>query len=129
MAKSIFCSLMLCFLLIPGCSPAPAGKGKDFDTLRGLVQGKTAQEVERLLGPPDMKRPMLSLGQRWIWWSYTYLDGYAYSPDDRGKVVNFEVIFDPVGSTLRVTNRFAVDFSFPTQSALESQKVPYVLEG
>ncbi len=70
-----------------------------------MVEGKTAAEVESLLGKPDSRETMVMSGERWIWWNYTYLDGSNYAPEERGRVVHLEIVFEPEGSKARASNR------------------------
>lgn len=58
-----------------------------------MVRGKSAAQVEILLGPPDTRQMVFGSDERWIWWSYTYLDGPAHPPELRGKIVHFEMVF------------------------------------
>jgi len=63
-----------------------------------MVKGKTAEQVEQMLGQPDSRQRMTLSAERWIWWNYTYLDGNNYPPEVRGRVVHLEVIFEPARS-------------------------------
>jgi hypothetical protein len=84
-------------LALPGCRRAPRSR-LSYDQIRGIVLGKTAAEVERLLGQPDVREPLLG-DQRWIWWDYTFLDGADYAPEERGQPVHLEIILqDPASS-------------------------------
>lgn len=66
---------------------------KSFNQIYDLVNGKSAAEVEDLLGPPDSRQEVLMGDERWVWWNYTYLDGEDYAPAVRGQVVHLEIIF------------------------------------
>ena len=66
---------------------------KSFDQISAMVNGRTADEVEALLGPPNTRQPVLFGDERWIWWNYTYLDGKDYAPQVRGRVVHLEILF------------------------------------
>lgn len=66
---------------------------RSFDQISELVNGKTAAEVESLLGSPDTRQQVLVGDERWIWWNYTYLDGEDYAPEVRGQVVHLEITF------------------------------------
>ena len=66
---------------------------RSFDQITALVDGKTAEEVERLLGPPDTRQRVLLGDERWIWWNYTYLDGADYAPEIRRRAVHLEITF------------------------------------
>lgn len=59
-----------------------------------MVAGKTAAEVQRLLGDPDFRESLLLGDERWTWWDYTYLGGVNYPPEVRGKVVHLEITFE-----------------------------------
>jgi hypothetical protein len=84
--------LLLSFLLATlACRPS-ARSSQSYDQIRELVAGKTATEVERLLGKPDLRETVLD-DQRWVWWNYTFLDGDQYAPEIRGQVVHLEITF------------------------------------
>lgn len=89
-------------LLAAGCGHPGAKSDKNFDQIRDLVKGKTASEVEQLLGKPDSQQDMLTSAKRWVWWNYTYLDGKNYPPEMRGKVVHLEIIFERSGEAVEV---------------------------
>ena len=63
------------------------------------MKGKSAAEIEKILGQPDLREKMILFGERWVWWNYTYLDGNRYPPDDRGRLVHLEIIFTPTGKS------------------------------
>jgi hypothetical protein len=107
-------SIVLALVLLVSCRPHGARSGKCFDDIRSLVQGRTTREVAALLGKPDSRQPMPLLGERWIWWNYTYLDGKDYPPEERGRVVHLEIIFEPRvsrsgGSVVSASDLCAVD--------------------
>jgi hypothetical protein len=83
-------ALLLC--LLAACHASPRSD-KSFDQIRGMVQGKTANEIEKILGPPDSRQPDLLGDERWIWWNYTYLGGQDYSPEIRGQIVHLQITF------------------------------------
>jgi hypothetical protein len=60
-----------------------------------MVVGRTANEVEGILGKPDSRQKMLLSAERWTWWNYTFLDGKDYPPEMRGRLVHLEIIFEP----------------------------------
>lgn len=101
---------------------------KSFDQINELVEGKTAEEVEKLLGPPDTRQRVLLGDERWIWWNYTYLDGSDYAPEVRRRVVHLEITFRnpaaPDGPRLpyskwRVLTPYGVSYSgLPPRSRL-----------
>jgi hypothetical protein len=96
--KTMFLSIILVILL--ACGQQGPKSNKSFDAIRDLVMGRTAAEVESLLGEPDSRQPLILSGERWVWWNYTYLDGKNYPPEMRGRVVHLEIIFDRVGNTI-----------------------------
>lgn len=85
-----FWVLYLC--LFAACNSSPRSD-RSFDQIRNLVQGKTASEIEEILGAPDSRQSLLLGDERWIWWDYTYLGGQDYSPDVRGKIVHLQITF------------------------------------
>lgn len=105
-----------------GCNHPRARSAKAFDDISTLVKGKTSSEVERLLGRPDNREAMVVSGERWTWWNYTFLGGSKYPPEERGRVVHLEIIFEPEraesGSTtatpvLRVMEPLGVSYTMP----------------
>jgi hypothetical protein len=66
---------------------------KSFDQISALVEGRTADEIEKLLGSPNTRQTVLFGDERWIWWNYTFLDGKDYAPQVRGRVVHLEILF------------------------------------
>jgi hypothetical protein len=78
--------LLLCF----SCRPT-ARSDRSFDEICELVAGKSAPEVEALLGAPDLRTEVLAGDERWIWWNYTFLDGDSYAPEVRGQIVHLEI--------------------------------------
>jgi hypothetical protein len=107
--------------LLAGCHGAPRSE-RSFDQIRALVLGKTASEIEKILGPPDSRQPLLLGDERWIWWNYTFLGGKDYSPEVRGQVVHLQITFAnpdlsgngrPSYSTWRVDDPFSVSFVLP----------------
>lgn len=88
-------------LLLLGTAAALAGCGGtrprsdwSFDEIQKRVSGRSAAEVQELLGEPDVRQPVLLGDERWIWWNYTYLDGAVYPPEERGRVVHLEILFE-----------------------------------
>jgi hypothetical protein len=116
--------LLLC--LVMACNYQRAKSENGFDKIRETVKGKSPDEVERILGRPDTKQVMLSSGERWIWWNYTFLEGKDYPPELRGKVVHLEIIFQPDDSPgiaraaspgeLRVSEPFGVSYTLPPET-------------
>ena len=89
--------LLITFVILLACGQQGPKSNKSFDAIRDLVKGKTAAEVESLLGEPDSRQPLILSGERWVWWNYTYLDGKNYPPEMRGRVVHLEIIFERAG--------------------------------
>lgn len=86
---------ILCILLLASCHHQAAKSARCFDDIRKMVVGRTANEVERILGKPDSQQKMLLSAERWTWWNYTFLDGKDYPPEMRGRLVHLEIIFEP----------------------------------
>jgi hypothetical protein len=112
-------SLILC---LGGCHATPRSD-RSFDEIRGLVQGKTAAEIEALLGPPNSRQTSVLGDERWIWWNYTYLGGQDYSPEARNRIVHLQIVFaDPAltsseklpHSKWRVVDPMSVSFLLPS---------------
>lgn len=90
-----------------------------------MVKGRTSSEVETILGEPDSKQEMLSSGERWIWWNYTFLGGNNYPPELRDKVVHLEILFEPDDQAgvarasspgeLRASSPFAISYTLPPE--------------
>jgi hypothetical protein len=110
--------LVLCLALALHCAPAPKSP-HSFDEIQRLVAGKTAREVEAILGKPDAREHLLTDNERWTWWNYTSLAGEQYAPEIRGQIVHLEIVFEsPTGSGFslpisewRVLGPFAVSYS------------------
>jgi hypothetical protein len=114
LTKTIIYLLILSLgLTSQGCRPS-AKSQRSFDQIRELVQDRTASEVEKILGKPDMQEAVLD-EQRWVWWNYTFLDGDQYAPEVRGQVVHLEILFRSSSSSagLRVAGPLAVSYSRP----------------
>jgi hypothetical protein len=111
--------ILLLAALAAACHPS-ARSHRSYDEIRDLVAGKTGAEVEHLLGPPDVRQTVLD-DQRWIWWSYTFLDGDQYAPEIRGQTVHLEVTLQkPPGRDAptsprdwRVNGPLAVSYTLP----------------
>jgi hypothetical protein len=65
-----------------------------FDQIRQRVAGKSARQIEALLGRPDARQRLPMNDEKWIWWNYTDLDGEQYAPEVRGRMVHLEILFD-----------------------------------
>ena len=121
MRRAILTVLILGLVLtVPSCGPSPRSH-PSYDQICNLVAGKTAAEVEQLLGKPDVRQTVLD-DQRWIWWNYTYLDGDQYAPEVRGQVVHLEITFrsaavqgDEEVARWRVSGPLAVSYSRPAE--------------
>jgi hypothetical protein len=83
--------------LLVSCHHHGAKSAKCFDDIRKMVKGRTAAEVQQILGKPDSQQKMLLSAERWIWWNYTFLDGQDYPPELRGRLVHLEIIFERAG--------------------------------
>lgn len=114
----IFILLLSCWA---ACGPNPESD-QSFDQICDMVQGKTAAEVESLLGDPDVREEILQGDERWIWWNYTFLDGDNYPPEMRGRIVHLEILFQnpaplkaqrPSYSEWRLSDPLAVSYSLP----------------
>ena len=101
------------------CGPRPESD-QSFDQICELIKGKTAAEVEAMLGSPDVKEDIFQGDERWIWWNYTFLDGESYSPEMRGRIVHLEILFQnpfhqktqrPSYSEWRISDPLAVSYS------------------
>jgi hypothetical protein len=84
--------LLMVFFLLAGCHASRSGRS--FDQIRNQVEGKTAEEVLALLGPPDSRQAFPLGDEQWIWWNYTYLGGKDYAPEVRGKTVHLQITFE-----------------------------------
>jgi hypothetical protein len=118
-------SIGLVSLLLLCCGHQQAKSKQCFDDIRQTVQGRTAAEVERILGKPDSRQPMVLTGERWVWWNYTFLDGRDYPPEERGRVVHLEILFEREGkarsvsgaslSDLRATDPLGVSYTLSAE--------------
>lgn len=88
-----FSFAVLFLVVLVACGPS-ARSGKSFDEIRRLVAGKTAAEVEKLLGSPNSRVRYIVGDERWIWWSFVFLSGEDYAPEVRGKVVHLSITFE-----------------------------------
>lgn len=90
--KPVHSCLLIVLLVCSQCRHLGPAE-KSFDQISAMVNGRTAEEVEELLGLPNTRQPVLFGDERWIWWNYTYLDGKDYAPEVRGRVVHLEILF------------------------------------
>lgn len=108
-------------LLAVSCGGARPRSTKSFDEIRASVEGRSAAEVESLLGAPDVRQPVLLGDERWIWWRYTYLDGVSYPPEMRGSLVHLEILFErpegkgerPPYDAWRISGPLGVSYTLP----------------
>jgi hypothetical protein len=122
--RSYSTALLLLGLTLPACCAPGARSRHSFDEIQQIVAGKTAREVESLLGKPDSRQRLLTDDERWIWWNYTRLDGEQYAPEIRGQLVHLEIVFQgPAGADAalaraewRVAGPFAVSYSRPAKT-------------
>ncbi|HEX4959631.1 MAG TPA: hypothetical protein VF173_02245 [Thermoanaerobaculia bacterium] len=90
---------------------------KSFDEICRLVSGKTAAEVEAILGKPNTHEKLPLGDLRYVWWNYTALKGDNYPPEVRDKPVHLEIMFSSQAavpeSQWRVGGPLAVSFALP----------------
>lgn len=91
-SKTASILVILSLLLVQVTCRPTARSRQSYDQIRSLVTGKTAAQVERLLGEPDIRNMVLD-DSRWVWWNYTFLDGDYYAPEIRGRIVHLEITF------------------------------------
>jgi len=108
--------LLLCLPLLMQCGGPRVGKPLSFTEVQHLVAGKTADEVENLLGKPDFREPVLENEERWVWWNHAVLDGREYAPELRGQVVHLEITFQ----LLRQSTASAAKLASPTEWRVQS---------
>ena len=121
MRSSVRALYFISLLILVTCQNSPRSN-RSFNQIRNLVEGKTALEVEKILGPPDSRQPLLLGDERWIWWNYTFLGGQDYSPEIRGQVVHLQITFAnpdlsatgrPPYSQWRVEDPMSVSYILP----------------
>jgi len=108
---TLFPFVLVLALLVQDCRPS-ARSHRSYDEIRDLAAGRTAAEVERLLGPPDVRQAVLD-DERWVWWSYTVLEGPQYAPEVRGQLVHLVITFQKTAEGWRVGGPLAVSYSLP----------------
>ena len=94
-------ALLLAIALALPCrcgSPAPRSP-YSFDQIQQRVTGKSAREIEALLGKPDTRQRLPTDDEKWIWWNYTVLDGEPYAPEVRRRIVHLEILLECRSST------------------------------
>ena len=111
-------------LMVSWAACRQSRSNRSFDQICELVNGKSAAEVEVILGAPDVREEILEGDERWVWWEYTFLDGEIYPPEVRGQVVHLEIMFQnpsrPLNRRLpysqwRMSGPLAVSYSVPLQ--------------
>src|SRR5437763_110094 len=115
--RKIALALAVLLVAILACHSERPRSDKSFDEICRLVSGKTADEVEAILGKPNA-REKLPLGDwRWVWWNYTALKGDNYPPEVRDKPVHLEIMFSGQAqvpeSQWRVGGPLAVSYALP----------------
>ncbi len=113
-------------LALPAGCGAPGPRSSDsFDTIRQRVVGRSAAEVEALLGRPDSRQRLATGDENWTWWNYTDLRGAQYAPEVRHQIVHLEVLLACDGGVgrgpgaaggparCRVDDPLAVSYSHP----------------
>lgn len=113
--------LITLFLFLACGQQGPKSK-KSFDEIRDMVTGRTASEVENLLGEPDSRQQLVLSGERWVWWNYTYLDGKNYPPEMRGRQVHLEIIFER-----ELKERASAKAALPDLRIIDPLSVSYTL--
>lgn len=92
---------------------------RSFDKICAQVSGKTAAEVEALLGRPNSKVRLPIGDWRYVWWNYALLEGDNYPPELRGKTVHLEIMLSsPMRQSVplsqwRVEGPLAVSYEIP----------------
>jgi hypothetical protein len=119
--KKLF--LLMYLILLIRCGGPHTERLRSIAEIQRLVANKTADEVQRLLGTPDLREPVLDDEERWIWWNHAVLEGREYAPELRGQVVHLEITFQLRRLTVRsapaplaewrVEGPFAVSYSRP----------------
>jgi hypothetical protein len=87
--------LLAIALALPVRCGAPTPRSPySFDQIQQRVAGKSAREIEALLGKPDTRQRLPTNDEKWIWWNYTMLDGERYAPEVRRRIVHLEIFFE-----------------------------------
>lgn len=120
MKRAVF--LLVSLLMVSWAACRQSRSNQSFDKICELVKGKSAAEVEEILGAPDVREEILEGDERWVWWEYTFLDGESYPPEIRGQVVHLEIMFQnpsrPLNRQLpysqwRMAGPLSVSYSVP----------------
>ena len=108
------------FVLSELLSRCPSGRS--FEEVCKLVEGRTAVEVEQLLGKPDFSEVNILGDERWLWWNYVVLAGASHPPEVSNRLFHLEITFvDPSPhsgrplphSQWRVRKPFGVTYLIP----------------
>ena len=127
-------ALLSGLFVVVACAAGPHARCRQsFDELAARLDGMTAAEVARTIGPPDSRQPVYLRDERWIWWNFTFLDGENYPPEVRGQVVHLEITFrNPAGAgdephpvaDWRVAHPFGIAYRSQTGQAVTSAAIP-----
>lgn len=115
---TVFAGLGFLLTCLIACQGVRARSERSFDEIQTLAQGKTADQILRLLGEPDTRQVIFDADERWIWWNYTFLDGKDCPPEMRGRVVHLEIVFrnprasGPARTERRPYSEWRVDDAF-----------------
>jgi hypothetical protein len=91
-ARILLAGMALLLISAAGCRGPKARSDRSFSEILALAQGKTAEQILKLLGEPDSRQVVFDADERWIWWNYTFLDGKDCPPEMRGRVVHLEIV-------------------------------------
>ena len=121
MKRKMAHALSILLVAILAChSESRPRSDKSFDDICRLVSGKTAAEVEAILGKPNTREKLAVGDWRWVWWNYTFLKGDNYPPEIRDKPVHLEIMFSSQAqvpdSQWRVGGPLAVSYAIPQVS-------------
>jgi len=123
--KNVIPKRVLCMGLLLAALTACRGvrTERSFDAICAQISGKTAAEVEALLGRPNRKSRLPIGDWRYVWWDYAVLEGDNYPPELRGKTVHLEIVLShPTQSSLplsqwRVEGPLAVSYEISRTDA------------
>ena len=91
-ATILLAGMAMLLISAAGCQGPKARSNRSFSEIQTLAQGKTAEQILKLLGEPDSRQVVFDADERWIWWNYTFLDGKDCPPEMRGRVVHLEIV-------------------------------------